>query len=306
MRRLLLTATLSSFALVTGVASASGTQPTGQIAFGKNRFCLAGGGNGGGKAPVDCGKGEIAVVDADGSHLRILTHDKVTETSPAWSPNREQIAFIRPKPHTSDQVWVMNADGTGQHALTHFRNAPQLFGNDETPDLSWSPDGQELVFAAFANTNGGLEQLYVVDVRTHHVRRLTRLSTGATEPVWSPNGRWIAFVGAVAPDRIYLLSTKTRRAHVVGSATGLGVAWSPDSKRLAFNSKGTLWLVNALGPTRFHSLRVRGEQPSWSPDGQWIVFTAGPYLTEIRPDGKGIHHILHVGSKQGWNFEPDW
>ena len=131
---------------------------------------------------MDCGKGEIAVIGANGSDLRVLTHDKVTETSPAWSPNHEQIAFIRPKAHTSDQIWVMNADGSNQHAVTHFRNAPQLFGNDVTPDLTWSPDGQELVFAAFRDNQGGREQLYVVNVRTHAVRRLTNLSTGATEP----------------------------------------------------------------------------------------------------------------------------
>ena len=220
MRRLLV-ATFVSLALLAGAASASsGTPPTGQIVFGLNHLCLAPGPNGGGKEPVDCGKGEIAVVDANGSGLRVLTHDQVTETSPAWSPNHEQIAFIRPKKHTSDQVWVMNADGSGQHALTHFGNAPQLFGNDVTSDLSWSPDGQELVFAAFRNNQGGREQLYVVDVRTHGVRRLTNLSTGATEPEWSPDGRWIAFVGAVAPDRIYLLSPRTHRAHAVGTRRG--------------------------------------------------------------------------------------
>jgi Tol biopolymer transport system component len=305
MRRLPAAAVLC-LALLAGVASAAnGTQPTGQIVFAMNRFCLRNGPNGGGKVPVDCGKGEIAVIGANGSGLRVLTHDKVTETSPVWSPDHKQIAFIRPKSHTSDQIWVMNADGTGQHALTHFRNAPQLFGNDLTTDLSWSPDGQELVFAAYRNDQGGREQLYVVNVRTHGVRRLTNLSTGATEPAWSPNGRWIAFVGAVAPDRVYLLSTKTHEAHAVGSATGLCIAWSPDSKQIVFNAGGRLELVNAAG-THYHSLGVDGDQPSWSPEGRWIVFPSGDYLTEIRPDGTGIRHILYVTSKKGRNFEPNW
>ena len=305
MRRLLLAA-FSCLALVSGVASASGgTQPSGQIAFGRNRFCSASAPNGGGKEPVDCGKGEIAVVNADGSGLRILTHDKVTETSPAWSPNHEQIAFIRPKGHTSDQIWVMNADGSNQHALTHFSSAPQLYGNDETDALSWSPDGQEIVFATFPTSQGGKEQLYLLTVRTASVRRLTSLATGATNPAWSPDGRWIAFVGAVAPDRIYLLSARTHKAHAVGDATGSGPSWSPDSKQLVFNSKGKLWLVNTAG-THFHSLGVWGAQPSWSPDGQWIVFTYGDYVKEIRPSGKGIRHILYVSSKQGRNFEPSW
>jgi Tol biopolymer transport system component len=302
--RLLPVATFTALALLVGTASASGgPQPTGRIVLGTNHFCAAQGQ--GGPEPVDCGKGEIAVVYANGTGLRVLTHDNVTETSPVWSPNHEQIAFIRPKPHTSDQVWVMNADGTGQHALTNFRTAPQLFGNDVTPDLTWSPDGQELVFAAYANTNGGLEQLYDVSVRTHAVHQLTRLPTGATQPEWSPDGRWIAFVAAVAPGRIYLLSTKTHRAHAVGKAAGLGVGWSPDSKQLVFNTRGRLETVNTAG-SRYHSLRVWGAQPSWSPDGRWIVFTDGDYVKEIRPDGGGIRHILYVASNKGVNFEPDW
>jgi Tol biopolymer transport system component len=66
-----------------------------------NHFCLRPGPNDGGKVPTECGKGEIAVVNANGSGLKVLTHDKVTETSPAWSPTHKQIAFIRPKPGTS-------------------------------------------------------------------------------------------------------------------------------------------------------------------------------------------------------------
>jgi TolB protein len=292
--------------LLAGAASASsGSPPTGQIAFGVDHFCLTPGPNGGGKVPTECGKGEIAVVDANGAGLRVLTHDKVTETSPSWSPDHTEIAYIRPKAHPSDQIWVMNANGTDQHAVSHFRNAPQLFGSDETPDLSWSPDGQELVFAAFPNNQGGVEQLYGLNVRTRGVRRLTDLKTGATNPVWSPNGRWIAFIGAVAPERVYLLSAKTHRAHAVGNAAGSGPSWSPDSKRLVFNSKGKLWTVNTAG-THFHSLGVWGEQPSWSPDGRWIVFTYGDYVKEIRPDGQGIRHILYVTSNKGRNFEPNW
>jgi Tol biopolymer transport system component len=303
MRRLVLTS-LACLALVAGTASASsGPQPTGQIVFGMNHFCTVQGPSGPG--PQDCGKGEVAVVNANGTGLRVLTHDKVTETSPVWSPNHEQIAFIKPKPHTSDQVWVMNADGTGQRALTHFGRAPQLFGNDVTTDLTWSPDGQELVFAAFANDQGGREQLYEVSVRTHAVHRLTNLPYGATQPEWSPDGRWIAFVGAVAPDRIYLLSARTHKARAVGRATGLGIAWSPDSKHLVFNSRGKLETVNTAG-TRYHSLKIPGVSPSWSPDGQWIVFTAGGYVKEIRPSGQGVRSILHVNPEKGSNFEPDW
>src|ERR1043166_3566354 len=135
MRRLVLTS-LACFALLVGVASAGGSQPTGQIVFGMNHFCLTKDGNGGSwKNPVDCGKGEIAVVNADGSGLKVLTHDKVTEVSPRWSPNHRQIAFVKPRAHTSSQIWVMNADGSNQRVVVRSANAHQLYGEDGVPSL---------------------------------------------------------------------------------------------------------------------------------------------------------------------------
>jgi dipeptidyl aminopeptidase/acylaminoacyl peptidase len=301
MRRILLAA-LACAALLASVAFGSNSSPTGRIVFLRDLLC---------QKQIDCGLGEIAVIDADGSGLRVLTHDKVTETSPEWSPDGRQIAFIRPKAHTSDQIWVMNADGTHQRGLTRLRRGPQLFGDTGTPDLSWSPDGRQLVFAAWPTNQGGVEQLYLLNVRTHSVRRLTHLSTGARNPAWAPNGRWIAFLGNAAPDRIFLLSPRTRHVHQLayhgGPVGGLGLAWSADSRRLAFNQGGKIHVLDADG-THFRSLDVWGDDPSWSPDGKWIVFDAAANkenLAEIRPDGSGYHLITHLTSKR-LAVEPDW
>jgi TolB protein len=302
MRRLVL-ASFVCLGLLAGAASASATQPTGQIVFGMNQFCLTKGTSG--RIPVDCGKGAIAIVNADGSGLRVLTHDKVTEISPRWSPDHRQIAYIRPTAHTSSRIWLMNADGSNQRGLTRLRKAPQLYGNDEEPSLDWSPSGKQIVFSAYTGGNGGKRELYLVSTRNGNESRLTYVSTGAADPVWSPDGRWIAFVGDIAPRQLYLLSMKTHKIHAIGHATGDNLAWSPEGKRLVFNGRGKLETVTLAG-TRYHSLGVWGNQASWSPDGQWIVFTYGDYVKEIRPDGKGIRHILYVTSKKGWNFEPDW
>lgn len=308
MKRIVVAA-LGCLALSASIASAGSVpQPTGQIVFGLNHFCIVQGASG--PEPADCGKGEVAVVNADGSNLRVLTHDKVTEFDPVWSPNAEQIAFIRPTAHTSSQIWVMNADGTHQRSLTRLRRAPQLFSAEDLPALSWSPDGQQIVFSAYPSDQGGREQLYLLDVRNRSVKRLPVQPGGATNPAWSPDGRWIAFVGAVAPDRVFLMSGRTHHVHALRSrggakVTGQGIAWSPDSSRLVFNAQGKLEVFNTK-TRQFHIVSRDGDSPSWSPDGSWIVFHYGDYVKEIRPDGTGLRHILYVASRKGEDFAPDW
>jgi TolB protein len=72
----------------------------------------------------------IYVVNADGSASARLTSS--SDVSPAWSPDSGRIAFNR----GVDELWVMNADGSGQRRL-----APSVTA--ATP--RWSPDGSSIV-----------------------------------------------------------------------------------------------------------------------------------------------------------------
>ena len=292
--------------LALAAAGGSGSSGSGQIVFVQNHLCQTGN---------DCGLGEIAVIGAHGSGLRVLTHDKVTELSPRWSPNRQQIAFLRPRQGAgSAQIWLMNADGTHQRALTRLRQV-QLFGSSAIPSLDWAPNGRTIVFAAYPpdpQNNGGPQHLYLANARKGSITQLTRgssMKTDEQDPVWSPNGRSIAFLRA--PGRIMLLATATHRVHQLtyrgAPVDALGLAWSPDSRRLAFNHGGKIHVIHADG-THLRSLGRFGDDPSWSPDGRWIVFDAGGSnegLAEIRPDGSGYHLITRLKPK--WlNIQPDW
>jgi Tol biopolymer transport system component len=295
------------FALVPAAAGVGGD---GQVVFVRDHLCQTGN---------DCGLGEIAVMNVDGSGLRALTHDKVTEYSPRWSPDRRQIAFIRPRtPDGAAQIWLMNADGSHEHPLTRLSGTLrgiQFFGDSSSSRLDWSPDGRQIVFAAYppdpAN-DGGPRHLYLANVHTGAVRALTNgssMTTDDDDPVWSPNGRWIAFLRA--PSRVLLISPQTRRLRELtyrgAPLDASGLAWSPDGRRLAFNRRGRIAVIDVDG-THLRSLQAWGSQPSWSPDGRWIVFDAGGNvagLAAIRPDGAGRHQIDRLPPK--WvNFEPDW
>jgi TolB protein len=254
----------------------------------------------------------VAVVNADGSGLRILTPRRVHVASPRWSPDRSEIAYIRTSSKTP-QVWLMAADGTHQRALP--RLAPGVWSVG-LPSLDWAPNGRQIVFAAEPSGDGGASQLYLANVRTGASKLLLPESlgkySGANDPVWSPNGRWIAFVrqGRYVPDQIFLFSTATGRVHQLTHGTtyvSWNPTWSPNSRRIAFAYHGSIWVVNPDG-SHMRQL-VSGNDPSWSPDGKWIVFngfsTSVAGLWEIRSDGSGRHMIKQfLPSSQG--IQPDW
>ena len=89
--RLASLAVLAVLALAPAAGSvASGA--AGRIVFVTNHLC--------GGRQVDCGRGEVATVRADGSGAAVLTRDTVNEATPAWSPNGAQIAYFRSALHT--------------------------------------------------------------------------------------------------------------------------------------------------------------------------------------------------------------
>jgi TolB protein len=285
-------------------AGGSSRASTGRILFIRDHLCPSSE-----YGPHDCGRGEIAVFRPDGSGLSVLTHNKVTELSPKWSPDGREIAYIRPnRPGGASQVWLMAADGTHQHALTRVKQG--VFGEDTWPTIDWTPDGRHIVFVAYPSRDGGALQLYLANARTGATKLLLPVqigvSSGADGPASSPDGRWIAYTSLTrhGPYRILLLSTRTVRPHRL--TPGMAPAWSPDSRRIAFNG-GRLSVINANG-RHLRSLRVYGSSPSWSPDGKWIAFesTGGSEaLAEIRPDGSGFHVIRRL--TPGWvNIQPDW
>lgn len=119
------------------------------------------------------GGSDIIVMSADGSELN-LTNNPGDDWLPDWSPDGKKIAFSSRRDGALE-VYVMNADGSGQTNLTNNSAI------DAEPD--WSPDGTKITF--YSNRDGNFE-IYVMNADGSEQMRLTWNVADDDEPRWSP------------------------------------------------------------------------------------------------------------------------
>jgi WD40-like Beta Propeller Repeat len=175
---------------------------------------------------------DIYVMDADGSNLVRLTSDPVDEFMPAWSPDGSRIAFVRNTAESSvsrPAIFSMRPDGSDVRQVSSGTG-----GSDWWP--SWSPDGAQITFASIRNEDWGI---WVADADGSGERRiLGGEGMGYVDnPVWSPDGGLIAFVGNLTvddyspEDALYVMRPDGSDVTPLADAPRIGVAgdiaWQP-------------------------------------------------------------------------------
>jgi Tol biopolymer transport system component/DNA-binding winged helix-turn-helix (wHTH) protein/tRNA A-37 threonylcarbamoyl transferase component Bud32 len=199
-----------------------------------------------------------------GDYLR-LTKDPAEDSSPAWSSDGRSIAFLRDLGENRASVLLVTPIGGSERKVGELRK-PWFVGGVA---LAWSPQGDSLVFVDRESESGPCG-LFVLNVDSGEKRRLTRppaTTKGDGGPVFSPDGRTIAFVrtadyGSGSAD-LYLL-TVTDDLRPVGEPKKLtsghwlvhDPAWVPGGTELIFsggrlaglpNFFGHLWRIPATG-----------------------------------------------------------
>jgi TolB protein len=128
------------------------------------------------------GNSSLYISNRDGSGLRRLTNHLSINMSPTWSPSGTQIAFTSDRTG-APQIYVMSADGVGQPTRI---TAGESYADKPT----WSPAPYNEI--AYTSRAGG-NDIKVIDMATREVRQLTFGEGNNESPVFSPNGRHIAF-----------------------------------------------------------------------------------------------------------------
>jgi Tol biopolymer transport system component len=132
-------------------------------------------------APSGSTNRDIWVIDVDGGNLTRLTTASAPDAFAAWSPDGSKIVFQSSRTGIF-QVWLMNADGSGQTQLTF-----DLVPKDQLPD--WRPDGSRITFVEQTHATGG--DIWVMNADGSDAHAIT---SGADKlgTAWSPDGTQIA------------------------------------------------------------------------------------------------------------------
>jgi dipeptidyl aminopeptidase/acylaminoacyl peptidase len=240
----------------------------------------------------------IWMVSFDGKNDRQITFSQDSENSPRWSPDGKYLSFTssRPGKAKGNQVWLLDRNGGEAMQLTELKGRLQgyewspdskrlaLVIGDPDPEAEASPSPQSgapatpkvpkpIVIDRYRFKqdiqgyllSGRHSFIYLYDIATQKLDRLTNSKWDESSPSWSPDGTRIAFMSNHSddPDR------------------------DPSAQLFVADAKAGA-IEKQLTPA---SSRASRSRPEWSPDRKWLVFLEGD---EKKFGAYSMEHLVFV------------
>jgi len=248
---------------------------------------------------------QLIVADSDGESPKVILESAQPIMSPAWSPDDQWLAYVSFENRLSG-IYIQRVR-TGERRLVS-----QRAGVNQAP--AFSPDGTRL--ALTLSGSGGNLDIWLLDLATQQLTRLTDDPAVDTEPSWSPDGKSIYFTSdrAGGPQIYKLDIANPRRVQRVSFGSGYVARprVSPDGSKIAFVTReGGNYRIAvqdlASGTVSVLSRGSLDESPSFSPNGATIIYAgrdgAIGTLQSVSVDGLVSQRLT---SSQGELREPAW
>jgi TolB protein len=247
-----------------------------------------------GKAPNQ--RYQLIVADADGENPRTILQSDRPLMSPAWSSDGKWLAYVSFERRVS-AVYVQEVS-TGKRSMVSARA-----GINGAP--AWSPDGKKLALTLSGN-NGNLD-IYLLDLGTQELRRLTEDPGNDTEAAFAPDGSAIYFTSdRSGSPQVYRLglsgSERPRRVTFTGTYNARPRI-SPDGKQLAVLTLDDGAYRIAIQDLATNTLQVlskgrQDESPSYAPNGAMVILAG-------RERGQGVLQTISIDGQTSFRLNAD-
>jgi TolB protein len=209
------------------------------------------------------------------------------------------------------EIWAMDYDGANEHTLTTIGSISL------SPHVS--PDGARLAFSSF---NGSAWEIRMFSLDLNRLISFPRYGGTNLSPAWAPDGSKLAFSSSRSGDpEIYVVDQSGANLHRITNSRG------PDVSPVWNRKTGSeiAWVSGRSGLPQIYTMGSDGTNvqqftdqgyavsPSWSPNGQFLVFS---WIRHYGPGAPGAQdiYIMDVASKQwvqlthdgGRNDFPSW
>jgi len=225
----------------------------------------------------------LYIINTDGQHQVLLASGKEFCGTPVWSPDDNNIAFVKNNQSSggNNEIYTIRVDGSNEIKLTNQDNnfSPQF-----------SPDNRSIIYTSSNNNGTGI---YKMNRDGSNKQLLTPPDKSFGDPVVSPDGKLIAITSYDAKgSQIFVMHndgsnlkqltfTASPRSFPGWPVDGnYNPVWSPNSSQLVYvsfeNGSPDIFLIqsNGAGNKRLTDTPMRDENPCWTKDGNFILFSS--------------------------------
>ncbi len=202
----------------------------------------------------------------------IRTDSSGFDQSLAWAPDGDHIAFIG-KHHNANYLFEVNIL---THKLTHYTK----LDFDAATSPNYDRSGKQIVFSALKE---GQTDLYIIDLETETIDRLTQDPFNDTHPSWHPTKNAIVYASErERKNRLVLIDIDQRTEQTLTGSTSNAISpvWMSDGKTVLFSDDRTgvfdaykLHIAD-MQVTRLTNFITGCSNPSFSPDEKRLLFSA--------------------------------